>query len=154
MRLTRPRLRALAAAAIGAGAALALVLPAGADVSVASQSPPVSLVQLDNQATVDSNGAVTASVRIDCSPVPYYSFRHLSVSVTEKVNGAIASGTTAIDIESCDGAALQLPVAVMPTQRPFKKGVAFGQASLQLCQYQYAVCITMSDQHDIQIVKP
>jgi len=92
MKLTRPRLRLAAAIAIGSGAALALMLPAGAAVSLASQSPPVQVLKLGNKATLDANGAVVfAPVKVVCAPG---SQAFLSVTVTENVNGFIASGAS------------------------------------------------------------
>jgi hypothetical protein len=148
MKVTRPRLRVLAAVAIGAGVALAVALPAGAAVSVASQSPPVQSVQLGNQATLDANGAVVfAPVKVVCAPgVQAY----LSVQVTENVNGFIASGQTSTQ-PLCDGTTQKLREAVVPTQRAFKKGVAFGQAFLEVCDFNG--CRNLVDQHNVQIVK-
>lgn len=149
MKVTRPRLRLLATVAIGVGAALAVALPAGAAVSVASQSPPVQSVKLGNQATLDANGAVVfAPVKVVCAPgVSAF----LSVQVTENVNGFIASGV-ANDQPVCDGTTQKLREAVVPTQRAFKKGVAFGQATLTICDFNG--CRGIVDQHNVQIVKP
>jgi hypothetical protein len=149
MKVTRPRLRLLAAMAIGGGAAVAVALPAGAAVSVASQSPPVQSVQLGNTATLDANGAVVfAPVKVVCAPgVSAF----LTVEVTENVNGFIASGG-ASDQPLCDGTTQSLREAVVPSQRAFKKGVAFGQAFLNICDF--SGCRQIVDQHNVQIVKP
>ena len=150
MKVTRPRLPWLAAVAIGAGAALAVTLPAGAAVSLASQSPPVQSVQLGNQATLDANGAVVfAPVKVVCAPG---SQAYLSVTVAENVNGFIASGTASTEVQPCDGTTQSLRMAVIPNQRAFKKGLAFGQASLSICDFNG--CRNIVDQHNIQIVKP
>ena len=149
MKVTRPRLPWVAAVAIGAGAALAVALPAGAAVSVASQSPPVQSVKLGNQATLDANGAVVfAPVQVVCSPGD---LAFLTVSVTENVNGFIASGSTSTSGQTCDGTTQKLRLAVVPTQRAFRKGVAFGQAFLEVCGS--SGCRNVADQHNIQIVK-
>jgi N-acetylmuramic acid 6-phosphate (MurNAc-6-P) etherase len=148
MKLTRPRLRLVAALAIGGGAVLALALPAGAAVSVASQSPPVQVLTLGKTATLDANGAVVfAPVTVACPPDAQ---AFLSVSVTERVGNSITSGSVGIQA-TCTGTPQRLTVAVIPTQAPFKKGVAFGSASLDVCDY---TCQHVVDQHDIQIVKP
>ena len=149
MKVTRPRLPWVAAVAIGAGAALAVALPAGAAVSVASQSPPVQSVKLGNQATLDANGAVVfAPVKVVCAPGAQ---AYLSVTVTENVNGFIASGTANPILRPCDGTTQKLQATVVPTQRAFKKGVAFGQAFLEVCDFNG--CRNIADQHNIQIVK-
>jgi hypothetical protein len=137
----------MAMAAIGVGAALASAVPAGAAVSVQSQSPPVQAVSLGAKATLDANGAVVfAPVKLACQPGSY---AYLTVSVTENVGNAIASGQAQTPIESCTGTQQSLQVAVTPTQKPFRKGVAFGSASLQVCA---SSCRTVVDQHNIQIV--
>jgi hypothetical protein len=46
----------------------------------------------------------------------------------------------------------KLRMAVVPSQRAFKKGVAFGQAALEVCDNNG--CRGIADQHNIQIVKP
>ena len=147
MKMTRPRL--LAALAIGAGAAMAMALPAGAAVSLQSQSPPVQSVTLGNQATLDANGAVVfAPVKVVCAPG---TFAFLSVTVAENVGGFIASGTAGLEIEPCTGTTQKLTVAVIPNQRAFRKGLAFGQATLNFCDS--TGCHNPVDQHNIQIVK-
>ena len=139
----------IAGGAVAAGAVLAFALPAGAAVTVQSQSPPAATVKLGSTATLDANGAVVfAPVKVVCRPGQYAS---LSVTVAENVNGDIASGTTYQEIEQCDGTVQNLQVAVIPTQKAFKKGIAFGQAKLEYSGnngYHTAV-----DQHNIQIVE-
>jgi hypothetical protein len=51
----------------------------------------------------------------------------------------------------CDGRPQKINLAVTPTQRPFRVGVAFGQASLQVCGS--TGCTTVLDEHNIRIVK-
>lgn len=151
MKLTRARLRLAAAIAIGGGAALALMLPAGAAVSLASQSPPVQVLTLGDTASLDAKGAVLfASVTVVCPPG---SQDFLNISITERIGNSIASGTTNVQgsAASCDGTPQQLTVAVVSTQQPFKKGVAFAQANLDVCGFNG--CQEASDQKNIQIVK-
>lgn len=138
----------LTVVAIAAGAALAFALPAGMAVAVQSESPPVSQVQLGQRAILDANGAVVfAPVKVVCQPG---AFAYLTVTVTENVGGDIASGSTSMDIEECTGSVQSLEVAVTPTQKAFRVGVAFGQAKLQVCSDR---CRTVVDQHNIQIVR-
>jgi hypothetical protein len=138
----------LTAAVIGAGAVLAFALPAGMAVAVQSQSPPVSQVQLGQRAILDANGAVVfAPVKVVCRPG---AFAYLTVTVTENVGGDIASGSTFEEIEQCTGSVQSFDIAVTPTQKAFRVGVAFGQAKLQVCSDR---CRTVVDQHNIQIVR-
>lgn len=148
MKLTRSRLRLVTAVAIGGGAAVALALPAGAAVSVASQSPPAQVLNLGGTATLDAKGAVVfVPVTVVCPPG---SQGFLTVWVTEKVGGSLASGR--VDpIVPCDGTPQRVTTSVVPTQQPFKQGVAFGQARLDVCSVDG--CQDVVDEHDIQIVK-
>jgi hypothetical protein len=136
----------VAAATIGIGAAIAFALPAGANVSVQSESPSVHTVTLGRSAKLDANGAVVfAPVKIACTPGSYTS---LTVSVTENVGGKIASGVTGQQIRACTGKDQTLRIAVTPTNFPFRRGVAFGQARLTVCDYS---CTDVADEHNIQI---
>ena len=145
----KSRFPLIAASAIGIGAALAFAIPAGAAVSVQSESPSVATITLGNKATLDADGAVVfAPVKFACTPGSYTS---LTVSVTQNVGGRIASGSTYEEIEPCTGKEQSRRLAVTPTQRPFRKGVAFGQSRLQVCG-PAARCKTVRDEHNIQIV--
>ncbi len=138
---------ALAGAGIAAAAVAALALPAGAAVSVQSQSPSVPLLKLGSTAKLDANGAVVfAPIRVTCAPG---STAYLTVSVTEAVGNDIARGTAGQSV-ACTGTVQQLRVAVTPSEHPFKKGVAFGQAGVDLCS---TTCVSAVDVHNIQIVK-
>jgi hypothetical protein len=133
---------------MGVGAVLAFGMPAGAAVSVQSQSPPIGTVKLGQTAKLDANGAVVfAPVKVTCRPG---SFAHLTVTVAENVGGDIAGGTAYTDIEPCTGTQQKLQIAVIPTQKAFRTGVAFGQATLQTCT---TTCLTSVDQHTITITK-
>ena len=150
MKVRWARFPLIAGAAIAAGAMLAFALPAGASVSVQSQSPPVAAVSLGKKATLDANGAVIfPTVRITCQPG---SVASLSVTVTENVGGHIAKGSITQQIGSCTGSTQKFRLAVTPEQRAFRKGVAFGQAQFQVCQVMVA-CSTAVDEHNIEIVK-
>ena len=147
MKVPRPRLPLVAASAIGVGAVLAFAVPAGAAVS--TQSPPDASVRLATTATLDANGAVVfAPVTIACRTG---SSVCLTVKVTENVGGAIASGETTFYDVACTGGKVKLTAAVTPTQRAFRKGVAFGQAFMTVCQP--SGCRVLVDQHNVDIVK-
>ena len=147
MKVTRMRALGIAAAAVGAGAVVALAVPAGAAVSLQSQSPPVAAVKLGNRATLDANGAVVfTALGITCPPGASASYQ---VTVTEAVGNNIASGSTFDSVDACTGSRQNITVAVTPTQHPFRRGVAFGQARLDVCMF---TCKTFRDQHNVQIV--
>jgi hypothetical protein len=152
MKVPKVRFPAVAAAAVGLGALFAFVLPAGAAVSVQSQSPPVKSVSLGRTATLDANGAVIfAPVKLVC---PVGSDAFLTVTVTENVGNAIAKGSASQQIEPCTGVPQSFRMAVTPDQKPFKKGVAFGQAFFTVCPNPpFERCRTLIDQHNVKIVK-
>ncbi len=145
----RSRAPFVAAAAVGIGAALALTLPAGAAVQLQSESPSVAAVTLGATATLDADGAVVfAPVRVTCTPGSY---AYLTVQVAQNVGNAIASGETNETVEPCTGRPQSIEVAVIPTQKPFKAGVAYGSASLQVCAS--GPCKRVRDRHNIRIVR-
>jgi len=144
--MRKTRLSLVAAGAIGLGAAVAFALPAGAAVS--TQSPPLGSLSLGNTATLDANGAVVfAPLTVACRPG---ASAYLELDVTEAVGDAIASGSTSERIDACTGGRQKLKEAVTPTQKPFRKGVAFARARLDACDP--TGCKTLTDQHNIQIV--
>ena len=111
-------------------------------------APPQFAVARQEFGTLDANGAVVfAPVKVLCQPGSY---TYLSVSVTENVGGDIASGTRSVKIDPCSGRQQSVRLAVTPTQKPFRKGVAFGQATLDSCDR--TGCHTLFDEHNIQIV--
>ncbi|RKR91230.1 hypothetical protein BDK92_5623 [Micromonospora pisi] len=149
MKFSRFRASTLALLAIAAGAVLAFALPAGAAVSVQSESPSVAVLNLGGKARLDANGAVVfAPVKVACTPGSYTT---VSVEVTQAVGNGIAKGEKTLDIRTCTGDEQKLNVAVTPDQRPFRKGVAFGSATLQVCDNRG--CKTVYDEHNIEIVK-
>src|SRR4051794_19242578 len=136
---------ALAGLGIAAASVAAFSLPAGASVSVQSSSPPVISVKL-GKATIAANGAVIFSgSKVTC---PRGTSAGLNVTVTEAVGNNIASGTGFTTV-TCTGNVQAVTVAVTPTQHPFRKGVAFGQASINDCTA--TRCLSADDQRVIQI---
>ncbi|HLL67862.1 MAG TPA: hypothetical protein VK453_19420 [Micromonosporaceae bacterium] len=148
MKVRRPKMSMLAGAAIAMGGVAAFALPAGAAVSLQSESPPVSAVELGGQARIDANGAVVfAPITVVCRPGTYVS---LTVSVTQAAGNAIASGTTYREVTGCTGAPQGLSISVTPTQRPFQRGIAFGRAELNVCTNSGG-CTTVADEHNIRL---
>jgi hypothetical protein len=116
------------ALAVAAGAVMAFAMPAGAALSLQSQSPPQAQVQIGRTATLEANGAaVFTAINVVCAPGSYAA---LNVVVTQAVGNTIASGQSSRDVQPCTGRPQKLSIAVAATQRPFVKGVAFGQAFL------------------------
>jgi hypothetical protein len=151
MKGLRGRLTALAVGAVGVGAALAFALPAGAAVSLQSQSPPVpSSVSLGKRATLDANGAVVfPSVKFVCATGQT---ANLSVIVTENVGGGrIAKGGGFRSNVACTGSAQTLRIAVTPDNWAFRRGVAFGQLFASICS-QFQCEDQQQDEHVIRIV--
>jgi hypothetical protein len=133
--------------AVAVGAVLAYAMPAGAALSLQSESPPRASVEIGRTASLQANGAaVFTAVNVVCAPG---GFAQLTVAVTQAVGNTIASGRTARNIEPCTGRKQKLEVAVTPTQRPFVRGIAFGQAELQTCANQ---CGVVRDERTIRIV--
>jgi hypothetical protein len=114
--------------AVAIGAVLAFAMPAGAALSLQSQSPPQAQVQIGRTASLQANGAaVFTAVNVVCAPGSYAT---LTVRVTQAVRDTIASGETHREVQPCTGRPQKLSVAVTATQRPFVRGIAFGQAAL------------------------
>ena len=149
MRTRRVRFPLIAALAVAVGAIVAMAMPAGASVSLQSQSPPVAAVKLGPKAKLNAKGAVVfPTVKVTCVPGE---FAQLTVQVTEAVGNNIASGASSQEVSPCTGAVQKFTIAVTPVNHPFRKGVAFGQAWLDVCNG--FSCHTFRDFHNIQITK-
>jgi hypothetical protein len=146
MHLTRTRTVLIAASAVGVAAAVALALPAGAAVTTAS--PPAAVLKLGPTATLVANGAaVFATIKVTCQPG---ATGYASVTVAENVAGGfIASGSGSSDAIQCTGRPQTINQSVIPDQRAFAKGTAFGSAHLSVCDA--ATCYTLTDEHVVQI---
>jgi hypothetical protein len=139
----------LSVCAMAVGGVLAVALPAGAAVSVQSQSTPAQRVELGKTATLQANGAaVFTALNVICRPGGTAS---LTVIVTQNAGGKISSGSAYRDIEDCTGKPQNLQVAVTPSEVPYIRGVAFGQASLRACNSSSYQCATVRDEHEIWI---
>jgi hypothetical protein len=138
--------RVLAVAAIAAGGIGASVLPVSAD--VADQSPSVASVRLDSPATLHARGAaITVPVLVVCQPGAR---AFLSVSVSQNAGGTVANGGASTDIPSCTGGLQDINVTILANSAPFRRGVAFGGASLSVSAPPFE---TARDQREIRIVR-
>jgi hypothetical protein len=134
--------------AISVGAALAFAMPASAGVNLQSESPGVGAVDLGKRARLDANGAVVfAPVTVACMPNAY---AYLTVKVTQANGDSIASGQKTREVKPCNGKKQKVELSVTPTQRPFRTGVAWGEAELSVCTN---YCRSLSDEHLITIVR-
>ncbi|MFK3980782.1 hypothetical protein ACI2K4_10455 [Micromonospora sp. NPDC050397] len=150
MKMSRLRASALALVAIAVGAVLAFALPAGASVSVQSESPSIAALKLASKARLDANGAVVfPQVKFACTPGARYAV--VTVEVTQAVGNGIAKGERSVEVQPCNGEQQRVDMAITPDERPFRKGVAFGSASLAFCDH--TGCRTVHDEHNIDIVK-
>jgi hypothetical protein len=143
--------RGLIAAAIAAGAILAVAVPAGAAVRVQSESPSGAVVNLRNNATLGARGAVvTVPVATIC---PRGITANLSVAVTQRVGNGIASGA-AYEGVACTGdrQVTRVPVTARAGGKPFKAGVAYGQAYLSFYDPRFGY-VEVDDEHNITIVR-
>ncbi|MEV4629703.1 hypothetical protein AB0J90_25900 [Micromonospora sp. NPDC049523] len=149
MKMSRFRASALALVAIAVGGVIAFALPAGAAVSVQSESPSVAVVSLGAKARLDANGAVVfAPVKVACTPG---GSAYLVVEVTQAVGNGIAKGEKVFTVPECTGDQQKINVAVTPDLKPYRKGVAFGSARLDVCDQ--TGCKSVYDERKIEIVK-
>lgn len=146
---TRTLLRpAIAGAGVAAAAVLAFALPAGASVNVQSSSPAVASLKLGQKATIEANGAVVfAPTKVKC-PAGYTAY--VNVRITEAVGDNIAAGSESVSVP-CTGRVQNITLNVSPSEHPFKKGVAWGSAELDI--YGPNGNIEATDAHTIQLVK-
>ena len=148
MKVPTSRLPLVALGALAAGATLALALPAGAAVSVQSESAPIKALDLGDTARLDAKGAVvSAPVTLTCMPGRT---AYLYLKVTQKVGPGIATGTTSREI-SCTGTPQEIRLSVTPTGRAFHRGTAYGAASAAACYR--GNCTELFDEHVITIVR-
>ncbi len=113
----------------------------------------LGIVQLQSPAHLRSGGAaVETTVFVASTP-----FRAtLSVTLTENVNGSIASGygraTTGSGDFRCDGSShdVQIFVVARPGSHAFRRGSAFGQARLELCR---STCHVVTNSRTIRIAR-
>ncbi len=125
----------------------------------------LGIVQLQSPAHLRSGGAaVETTVFVACTragsrtvgsvSTPFRAT--LSVTLTENVNGSIASGygraTTGSGDFRCDGSShdVQIFVVARPGSHAFRRGSAFGQARLELCR---STCHVVTNSRTIRIAR-
>ena len=123
----------LAVVAIVAGTVIASVVPVSADVS--ASSPPVGLVRVESPATLQAQGAAV-TVRVTfvgpASSPSNFPLGFVTLTVTERVGQQIAYGTASASIGWFTGGAETLDLTVLPEpgSAPFRRGTAFGSATM------------------------
>lgn len=142
---TRFNAKALAVAAIVGGALLALVLPGEAQVS--ADSPSVPAIRIESPATLEARGAaLSTQVLVVCQSG---ATAFVSISVTERVGGDIASGNGNSQI-LCAGGLQTVDLPVFAVGSPFRKGTAFAVANVFVTTFPSSQA---NDQRDIEIVR-
>jgi hypothetical protein len=148
MKLPTSRLPLVTLGALAAGATLAVALPAGAAVSVQSESAPVKALSLGDTARLDAKGAVVFTpMTVTCMPGRT---AYLSVGITQSIGSGIATGAAGREVP-CTGTPQEIQVSVTPADRAFHIGTAYGEASALACN-RYG-CSRLFDEHVIRIVR-
>jgi hypothetical protein len=118
-------------AALALGAACGIAGTVGVLPAVGQSSPPSSPVFLGGSAHIVARGAAAKPFAyVVCEPGAY---AQLSISLSEKSGGGIASGTRYVDTINCTGQIQKITVPVLANGKRFVKGTAFGQATLFTC---------------------
>jgi hypothetical protein len=143
--------RAVTSAAVVVGAVLAVAVPAGAAVQVQSESPSGAVVNLRNTATLGARGAVITVPVVSICPAGVTAT--VGAEVTQRVGNGIAAGS-AYESITCTGErqTTRLKVTASASGKPFKAGVAFGEAYLNFFDPRFGF-VEVDDAHNITIVK-
>jgi hypothetical protein len=75
----------------------------------------------------------------------------VTVTVTQRVGGDIATGYGYTDIPVCTGGAQTIEIVDLANGSPFRKGTAFAKASLRVFGYPGGQA---EDQREIEIIRP
>jgi hypothetical protein len=128
------RFRAAAAAVTIAGATAAtMLIPASPAVAFSSGGLVLDLVVQSPAHLIAKGAAVGVPVDYTCSGVT--SNASVTVAVTERVGGNIASGGNSVSDLTCTGEiqSVTIDVTASPGGRAFTKGVAFANADIFGC---------------------
>lgn len=141
------------AVAILLGTALAAAIPVLPAVGEQSppQSPPTPVVHIGARAILQARGAaIIVPVRVTCGPGAT-SPGFLSVQVSQRVGNRIAVGFGFLSNVSCNGETRRIRVPTLAQNRPFRVGVAFAVANLDVCFP--TECLNAVDFREIQVVR-
>jgi hypothetical protein len=133
--------------ALALGAACGLAGTVGMLPAVGQSSPPSSPVILGGTARIIDRGAVAKPFAyVVCQPGDFAS---LTISLSERSGGGIASGTGFGDPINCTGQIQTITVPVPASGKPFVKGTAFGQATLFDCGFNF--CGQATNSHNVKL---
>jgi hypothetical protein len=139
--------------AILAGTATAALIPLSPALSEESPPNPLVNVEIADTGTVEARGAVaTVTLHYTCpeTPAPFAAF--VNVQLTQRSGNGIASGGAG-EQAVCDGTQNELTVTIPASGKPFKRGVAFAIANLNVCN-PFEPCVAVRDSEEIQLTRP
>jgi hypothetical protein len=146
-------------------AVLSTVLAGGAAAAILGSSAPalafssggltLNVTPLSPATLVDRGAAVDVPVDVECNAT---GFTDLTLRLTERVGGQIATGSTDVSV-ACNGGHQTLLVEVPASSitstsgRPFSKGQAVATASIFGCNDDTGICGQESNNVTIEITK-
>ncbi|MFJ6166304.1 hypothetical protein ACIQH6_14425 [Micromonospora orduensis] len=142
----------LATGLVAAAATLAFTPSASASVplrAVAQDEAALTSIALGSTGRLDANGAaVFVPVTLTCSKATEFD---VTVKVAQAVGETMRAGTTVRRV-TCAAATQEVRIAVIPVERPFARGVAFGVVSASSCDPGPA-CTTLVDEHRFDLAR-
>ncbi|MFF5056935.1 hypothetical protein ACFY1S_27490 [Micromonospora sp. NPDC000663] len=143
----------LATGLVAAAATLAFTPSASASVPLraAAQADDSALTALTLGSTgkLDANGAaVFVPVTVTCSKATEFD---VTVKVAQAVGQTMRAGTTVRRV-TCAATTQEVRIAVIPVERPFAQGVAFGVVSANSCD-PGPTCNAFIDEHRFDLAR-
>lgn len=142
----------LATGLVAAAATLAFTPSASASVplrAAAQDDAALTSIALGSTGRLDANGAaVFVPVTLTCSKATEFD---VTVKVAQAVGETMRAGTTVRRV-TCAAATQEVRIAVIPVERPFARGVAFGVVSASSCDPGPA-CTTLVDEHRFDLAR-
>ncbi|TNH29276.1 hypothetical protein FHG89_13090 [Micromonospora orduensis] len=138
---------------VAAAATLAFTPSASASVPLraAAQADGGALtaITLGTTGKLDANGAaVFVPVTLTCSKATEFD---VTIKVAQAVGETMRAGTTVRRV-TCAATTQEVRIAVIPVERPFARGVAFGVVSASSCDPGPA-CTTLTDEHRFDLAR-
>ncbi|MEU4402584.1 hypothetical protein [Micromonospora orduensis] len=142
----------IATGLVAAAATLAFTPSASASVplrAAAQDEAALTSIALGSTGRLDANGAaVFVPVTLTCSKATEFD---VTVKVAQAVGETMRAGTTVRRV-TCAAATQEVRIAVIPVERPFARGVAFGVVSASSCDPGPA-CTTLVDEHRFDLAR-
>ncbi|MET8234585.1 hypothetical protein ABZS77_28305 [Micromonospora sp. NPDC005298] len=140
----------IATGLVAAATILAFTPSASASVplrAAAQADGALTAIALGTTGKLDANGAaVFVPVTLTCSRATEFD---LTVKVAQAVGETMRAGTTVRRV-TCAAATQEVRIAVIPVERPFARGVAFGVVSASSCD---PTCATLTDEHRFDLAR-